>query len=107
MSFGKAQDAEIWDYERKTGEIERLTKELSKLQASMLARVYEHQPVQPDPVITAVTQEIKEAYGQGHDDGYRLAVHDVEVWLRQLAQLRPAERRDIANKLSTGTWKSK
>jgi hypothetical protein len=39
-----------------------------------------------DPVTSAVTKEVKESYGRGHDDGYRMALHDVEVHLNKIGQ---------------------
>jgi len=86
MSLGKAKDAEIWDYERKHG-------------------VTKTTDVPPDdPVISAVTQEVKESYGYGHDDGYRTATHDIADWLRRKGVHSPAIRQ-LANEISAGTWK--
>ena len=59
-----------------------------------------------DPVVSAVTKEIKESYGYGHDDGYRTATHDIADWLRKKGQHSPAIRQ-LANELSAGTWKTK
>lgn len=56
-----------------------------------------------DPVTSAVTKEVKESYGRGHDDGYRMALHDVEVWLRKY---RSAEIRQLANEISSRTWRT-
>lgn len=78
----------------------------------------------PDPVIAAVTKEVKEAYGQGHEAGYRMAIQDIEVWLLKLAQVHagfPVQAsvtredvcainslaiRQLANEISTGAWRN-